>query len=307
MKNKCRFYVLLFSLFSLLSCTEIDIPVFPSFIKNVIKGTNYKIKTKDIIVLADDSAKQHAISTAFLLAIIKQESGFNAEAISKAGAIGLMQLMPATIYYINEKSSLTIDKPTNPYQNIRGGTWYLNRLYSKFLMYPDRWQYALSSYNCGLSCLKGAEKTALDNYEKQEGYRPAFLNWSYVAPYLPSETQNYVPAIFAHYKVYSHPKMSLNVKQASLTPPLSKGNPGIKQKILSIENQSNFAISLRDWKLKSFYGKEYKFNSRIIASKESMEIDNKIYQQLISSNNKPSKNKLSLINPEGDIINSFKF
>jgi len=307
MKNKHRFYVLLFLLFSFLSCTEIDIPVFPSFIKNVIKGTNYNIKSKDIIVLADDWAKQYSLNTAFLLAVIKQESGFNPAAISKAGAIGLMQLMPSTIYYINEKSSLKIDKPTNPYQNIGGGTWYLNKLSSYFLIYPDKWSYVLSSYNCGLSCLKGAEKNALDNYEKQEGYRPAVLNWSYVAPYLPSETRNYVPAILAHYKVYSHPKMSLNIKQVNFTSPLTKGDEGIKQKFLSIENQSNFAVSLRNWKLKSSYGKEYKFNSRIIASKKSIEIENKIYQQLIPSSNKSSKCKLSLMNPEGDIINNFTF
>jgi len=112
------------------------------------------------------------LGMATILAVIHQESNGDEAAISSAGAIGLMQLMPGTA------KELGVD-PYDPSQNVRGGTIYLMRQLWKFKCI----KLALAAYNAG----PGRVGKLLEIAEKKdfEGIKSA----------LPLETQNYVKSV----------------------------------------------------------------------------------------------------------------
>lgn len=88
------------------------------------------------------------INPALLAAVIEQESKFRADAKSSAGAIGLMQLLPATAKGIaihTGGSKFVISDLYNPEINIRYGAWYLHHLLQR---YGDE-KTALAAYNAG--------------------------------------------------------------------------------------------------------------------------------------------------------------
>jgi soluble lytic murein transglycosylase len=88
------------------------------------------------------------LNPALLAAVIEQESKFRADAKSSAGAIGLMQLLPATAKGIaihTGGSKFVVSDLYNPEINIRYGAWYLHHLMQK---YGDE-KTALAAYNAG--------------------------------------------------------------------------------------------------------------------------------------------------------------
>lgn len=130
----------------------------------VTSGSNKKSQLLDMI---NQVANKHGVDERLVQALIKQESGFNPNAKSKAGAMGLMQLMPSTA------KALGVADPLNPTQNVEGGVKYLKSMLNK---YNGNVILALAAYNAG--------PNAVDRY-------------SGVPPY--KETQNYVKNILANY------------------------------------------------------------------------------------------------------------
>jgi soluble lytic murein transglycosylase len=93
-------------------------------------------------------ARNYDLDAALLAAVIYQESKFKADAHSKSGAIGLMQLLPGTAEGIalhTGGSAFRLEDLYNPEINIRYGAWYLHHLMQK---YGDE-QTALAAYNAG--------------------------------------------------------------------------------------------------------------------------------------------------------------
>ncbi|MBC5824533.1 MAG: lytic transglycosylase domain-containing protein [Candidatus Eremiobacteraeota bacterium] len=85
-------------------------------------------------------AARNEVDPALVAAVVRQESGFQARAVSSAGALGLMQLMPDTA------RSLGVSDPFDPAQNIDGGTRLLRGLIDR---YHGRLDFALAAYNAG--------------------------------------------------------------------------------------------------------------------------------------------------------------
>lgn len=114
-------------------------------------------------------------------AVIRVESGGNPQARSKAGAYGLMQLMPGTAKELGVN-------PADPAQNIQGGTEYLSQMLKKF---RDP-KLALAAYNAGPGRVERAMKAAQKNRQAP--------TWENVRKYLPEETKQYPGKILAQYR-----------------------------------------------------------------------------------------------------------
>lgn len=129
-----------------------------------LKGKMGKAAIEDLIL---KHAQKNGLDPDFVKAVVKHESGFNPSATSKCGAMGLMQLMPATA------RGLGVWDAYNPEQNIDGGVRYLKSMMNKFNQNPEL---ALAAYNAGPG--------AVQKYGEVPPYR---------------ETQNYVKNIMTTY------------------------------------------------------------------------------------------------------------
>ncbi len=159
-----------------------------------------KISQSESVKMAKTQGSRFGVDTALVLGVITQESGFNANAVSPVGAMGLMQLMPSTVKHIKSASPVRIASAFEPSQNVAAGTWYLRSLYNQFQGYPEerRWQFALASYNGGI----GRVSNAITKVSKATGKSRTQVTWSEVSPYMPRETRNYVPAVMSHRTYY---------------------------------------------------------------------------------------------------------
>lgn len=125
---------------------------------NTVRPTFQKLKG-DIQALINQAAQRHGLSPALLSAVAQAESGGNPSAISSAGAIGVMQLMPGTAVALGVN-------PYNPEQNINGGAKYLRQQIDRFGNVP----LALAAYNAGPAAV-----------EKYNGIPPYRETKSYVS------------------------------------------------------------------------------------------------------------------------------
>ncbi len=97
--------------------------------------------TPEALNLAVSGAgERHQIDPDFIRSVIRAESGFHQNAVSRKGALGLMQLMPGTA------SQLGVANPLDPSSNVEGGTKYLRGLLEKYNFDVNK---ALAAYNAG--------------------------------------------------------------------------------------------------------------------------------------------------------------
>lgn len=119
--------------------------------------------------LIHKASKTHGVSFHLVKAMIKVESDFNPRAVSRAGALGLMQIMPENL------EPLQIRDPFDPFENIMGGTKYLKYLLNRF---DGQVSMALAAYNAGP-----------DRVEKHNRIPPF------------PETRNYVKNVIKYYRL----------------------------------------------------------------------------------------------------------
>ncbi len=113
-------------------------------IKNMNTGSGTKEDTAQNTDMFDDiirkASQRFMVPEQLISAVIKQESDFDQTAVSPKGAMGLMQLMPATATFLG------VEDPFNAEENIFGGTQYLRELIN---LYNGNLNKALAAYNAG--------------------------------------------------------------------------------------------------------------------------------------------------------------
>lgn len=120
--------------------------------------------------LINRHAQTYGVEPALVKAMMRVESCFDSNAVSKVGAQGLMQLMPYTAKVLGVSNSF------DPDENIRGGVEYMSKLLKRF---NNNLEFAIAGYNAGPL-----------NVEKYKGVPPF------------SETQSYLKRVLTHYKRY---------------------------------------------------------------------------------------------------------
>jgi soluble lytic murein transglycosylase-like protein len=141
------------------------LPAMPSASSSVSSSVSQPAKSTSQIVL--EASLKQGVDSDFIHSVIKQESAGNANAVSRAGARGLMQLMPGTALQLGVSDSFS------PEQNVHGGALYLRELLER---YDGDAIKALAAYNAGPG--------AVDRYNGVPPYR---------------ETQQYVRNIVRDY------------------------------------------------------------------------------------------------------------
>ncbi|MET3444215.1 hypothetical protein ABIC94_005024 [Variovorax paradoxus] len=129
-----------------------------------------------------DASNKHSIDYELLQALIATESGFDAQAVSPKGAMGLMQLMPATAqrYGVAADKRSTIEKKLfDPRINIAAGSRYLRDLIT---MFPGQIELALAAYNAGEGAVQRAGNK-IPNYKETQNYVQTVLRlYAYLKP-----------------------------------------------------------------------------------------------------------------------------
>ena len=118
----------------------------------------------------NEAARENGLSSSLLKALIHVESYFNPRAVSKKGALGLMQIMPQNL------ELLDISDPFDPWENIMGGARYLKAMIERF---NGQLPLALAAYNAGPGAV--------------EQYRT-------IPPF--PETQRYIQKVLHYYRLF---------------------------------------------------------------------------------------------------------
>ena len=138
-----------------------DLPPTPATSDATKPQVNASLSSADLHQMLAEAGQQHNLDADLLASVVKAESNGNSHAVSRAGARGLMQLMPKTA------AEEGVDDSFQPDQNVRGGSAYLNQL---LVRYNDNIALALAAYNAG--------PAAVDKYH---GIPPYHETRAYVA------------------------------------------------------------------------------------------------------------------------------
>jgi soluble lytic murein transglycosylase len=144
------------------------------YLKERISVSNGFHATDKYDKLISNASKEFNVDSRLLKAMIKAESDFDPRAISRKGAMGLMQIMPENFKMLN------IENPFDPWQNIRAGAQYFKKLYKRF---NGKLALSLAAYNAG--------PTAVDRYKN-------------IPPYQETEeyVREYVRRVLRYYRTF---------------------------------------------------------------------------------------------------------
>ena len=139
--------------------------------EKVAYDLSYKDERKPLFSTAYDAiiqseAKKHGVDAALVSAVIRAESNYQPRALSRKGARGLMQLMPATA------KRLEVRKPFDPASNVAGGVRYLKELAERFHHRPEL---VLAAYNAGERAVESYG--GVPPYRETIGYVKKILSW----------------------------------------------------------------------------------------------------------------------------------
>jgi membrane-bound lytic murein transglycosylase D len=148
------------------------------WIKKVSPG-NWPAAAKNVVPPLKKIFSEQNVPGA-LVWIAEVESGFDARACSPAGAVGLFQLMPATAEDLGLRL-WPFDQRKQLEPSARAAAQYLRQLHAQF----GDWRLAVAAYNCG----QGRVQRWLQRYKTRD--------YAVIAPFLPAETQMYVPKVEA--------------------------------------------------------------------------------------------------------------
>ncbi len=160
------------------------------------RATEYGITLFDASFPVVDLGNSGAIERALALAVTRQESAFNAAAVSPSGALGLMQLMPGTAREVAGKVGVPYIQTkltSDPAYNVSLGTQYLGDMLQKF---GGSYELALAAYNAG----PGRVSRWLESIGDPRGGKIDMVDWIEMIPV--RETRNYVQRIMEGVGVY---------------------------------------------------------------------------------------------------------
>lgn len=215
---------------------------------------NKEVSLEDIF---EKAADKYDVSIDLLKAIAKQESNFKADAVSRSGAMGVMQLMPATA------KELGVTNAFDPEQNIMGGAKYISKLLDQ---YNGDTKLALAAYNAGSG-----------NVRKYGGIPPF------------KETQNYVVKVMGYYEQnldasnvkVTNTDTSNTATNTTTVPTTSVVNGSNSTDNVEVNNSISTAAELEDKLDEIFSMNDYlKMIEIMFGSEEEQdnEQDNSIYQ-----------------------------
>lgn len=144
-------------------------------LSSIYKDVNSDVKSGNTSIddAVDKASRKYGVDKTLIMAVIKQESDFNPNSTSGAGAMGLMQLMPGTARELGVSDAYNVE------QNVDGGTKYLKGLLD---MYGSTKELALAAYNAGPGTLQNRGVSGTGDISK-----------------LPYETRDYVQKVMKYY------------------------------------------------------------------------------------------------------------
>jgi len=120
---------------------------------------NRAFTQQDIDAAIDEAATRHNVDPSLVRSVVKVESNFNPNAVSRKGAMGLMQLMPSTA------RSLNVSNPFDPQQNVDAGVRHLRKLLDS---YGGNVRLSLAAYNAGSGAV--ARSAGVPHFRETQNY-----------------------------------------------------------------------------------------------------------------------------------------